>query len=251
MSKPVIAIIPAKANSRRVPKKNMRPFNGQPLVYYTIQRALESHELDEVYVSTDSQEIQEYAKHLGVRVPFLRQPEHSGDEVHAVVPVLDMLERLGGATVYSYCVLLSPTFPLRKTQTIDAVVRLAKSRNRNVLSVTPTGKIAPHFRVLNAENILQPVTAEMVYNFQTQDAPQVVYINGSTYCAPASELLWQRTFQYGMPLGYVMNPIEAVDIDTNLDFLIAERLADLAAGDVSSGAATELPHLRSAGSSGV
>jgi len=138
---------------------------------------------------------------------------------------LDMLERLGGAARYAYCVSLPPTFPLRRPETIDTVVRLSKAHGRNVLSVTPTGKIIHHMRTISPEGSLVPVAKEAVYNFQTQDAAQLVYINGAAYCAPVEALLEHRTFQYGAPIPHLMDLIESMDIDTEADFLLAERLA--------------------------
>lgn len=227
MNKNVIAVIPAKGFSRRVPRKNMRPFNGKPLLYHTIEQALRSRMLDEVCVSTDSPEIQQYAQDCGAKVPFLRPAEMAADHVHGSVPILHMLEQLGGASKYSHCVQLLPSSPLKTARTIDAVIQLSIERNANVLSVTPTGRILAHFRTFDGEGRLQPVDKDVVYNFQTQDKPEVYSINGAVYCAPVTELLHHRTFQYGNPLGYRMNPIEAADIDTETDFIITEQLASL------------------------
>ena len=232
MNKNAVAVIPAKGFSRRVPRKNMRLFNGKPLLYYTIDQALRSELLDEVYVSTDSPEIRKFAEDCGARVPFLRPAELAGDHVHGSVPILHMLEQLGGVSKYSHCVQLLPSSPLKTARTIDAVIRLSIERNCNVLSVTPTGRILAHFRTFDSEGRLQPVDKDVVYNFQTQDKPEVYCINGAVYCAPVTELLQHRTFQYGNPVGYRMNPIEAADIDTETDFVITEQLAILVEKDM-------------------
>jgi CMP-N,N'-diacetyllegionaminic acid synthase len=225
LDKNVIAVIPAKSFSRRVPRKNMRPFNGRPLLYYTIDQALRSELLDEVYVSTDTPEIQKFAQDCGAKAPFLRPAELAADHVHGSVPILHMLEQLGGASKYTHCVQLLPSSPLKTAHTIDAVIRLSLERNCNVLSVTPTGRILAHFRTFDGEGRLQPVDKEVLYNFQTQDKPEVYCINGAVYCAPVKELLEHRTFHYGNPVGYRMNMLEAADIDTETDFVITEQLA--------------------------
>ncbi len=228
----VLAVIPAKGFSRRVPNKNMRPFNGRPLIAYTIEQALKSQLVDEVYVSTDSPEIQAFAISCGAQAPFLRPPELSRDEVHGSVPILHMLEQLGGSARYGYCMQLLTTSPLKSARTIDEVVRRSIAARANVLSVTRTGKILDHLRTLASDGRLQAITKQTVYNFQTQDKPELLMINGAVYCAPADELLAHRTFQYGQPIGYLMDPLEAVDIDTELDFVIAERLAGLMTEEV-------------------
>lgn len=221
----VVAVIPAKSVSKRLPGKNLRPFNGKPLVAYTIEAALASRELDEVCVSTDSPEIQALARKLGAHAPFLRPAELCGDAVHASAPILHMVEQLGGPGKYGFVVMLLPTAPLRGTATIDAVVKLSKERKTNVLSVTPTGKTLSHMRTIEKDGCLLRVTKDEVFNFQVQDAPELYAINGCCYCAPASEVFAHRGFQYGSPLGYVMDPVEALDIDTERDFRMLERLA--------------------------
>ncbi len=205
----------------------MRLFNGKPLLFYTLQQALRSSMIDDVYVSTESPEIVEFSENCGAKVPFVRPVEMCGDDVHGSVPIIHMLEQIGGATDCSYCLQLLPTSPLKKASTIDAVVELAKTRRTNVISVTPTGKILFHLRTLADDGTLRSLMKDIVYNFQTQDMPELNYLNGAIYCAPADKLLQHRTFQYGNPVGFVMNPIEAIDIDTETDFVVAERLAGL------------------------
>lgn len=226
-AKRVVGIIPAKGYSRRVARKNMRLFNGKPLIYYTLHCALESQLLDEIYVSTDSDEIKAYCESEGVKVPFMRPPEFSRDEVHGSVPILDMLEKLGGSSTYSHCVSLLPTCPLRRARSVDAIIALSMKYHRNVLSVSPLGKVIYHLRTLSAEGVLTPIAKDCVFNFQTQDAPELLYLSAVAQCAPAEELLKHRTFQYGSPMGYAVNSIEAWDIDTEEDFQVAERLSDL------------------------
>src|SRR5437762_13925328 len=92
MDKRVIAVIPAKGFSCRVPKKYMRLFNGKPLLYYTIDQALRSRVLDEVYVSTDSPDIRLFAVQCGAEVPFLRPAEMASDDVHGSVRIRNAVE---------------------------------------------------------------------------------------------------------------------------------------------------------------
>jgi CMP-N,N'-diacetyllegionaminic acid synthase len=223
----VVAIIPAKARSRRVPGKNMRAFNGRPLVAYTIEAAVQSRLVDDVYVSTDDHAIATFAETCGAGVPFLRPAELAGDDVHSSVPILHMLEQVGGAAKYAFCVQLLPSAPLKTARTIDAIVARSRERAANVLSVTPFGKTLHHLRTLAADGKLERVTAEAAYNFQTPASPGLFYLNGAIYCAPVAALLAHRTFQYGAPTAYVMDELEAIDIDTEHDFTVAERLAAL------------------------
>ncbi len=222
-----VAIIPAKSVSNRVPGKNMRLFNGKPLLSYTIQAALKSALVDEVYVSTDDPEIKKYAEQEGAKVPFLRPQDQSGTEVHSSVPVLDLLEKIGGAEKYDYCLKLLPTSPVRGEATIDAVIKLSQKNKKNVLTVADLGCTVNHLRTLSENGLLNNVAADTVYNFQTQDAPSLFYLVGTAQCAPVEALLKNKTFQYGQPMGYPVNKFEAVDIDTEEDFIYAEKLARL------------------------
>ncbi len=222
----VVGIIPAKGNSRRVPGKNMRALNGKPLMFYTIQNVLKSDLLDvkNVFVSTDSEEISAYCEDFGILTPYPRVPEHSGDNVHSSVPLLDLLNKLGGAEEYSHCVQLLPTYPLRTTGTVDRVIDLSLSRGNNVLTVTPTGKGLLHLRTISSDGSLNAVTEQTTYNFQSQDVPELHYINGVVYCAPTKELQKNKTFQYGTPTADIIDRIESLDIDTEADLKMAGRL---------------------------
>jgi len=225
----VAAIIPANGYSRRLPNKNMRLFLGRPLVVHTIEQALASETIDDVFVSTDREHIQSLCESWGACVPFLRAQELCADDVHGSVPILDMLDKVGGADKYAFCVFLLPTSPLRKARTIDGVVLLAQKRQTNVLSVVPSGHSSFHFRTLAHSGELQPLAQglEGVYNAQSGDLLEVFCLGGAAECAPVEALLRHRTFQYGSPLAYLVDPIEALDIDTERDFEVAERLASL------------------------
>lgn len=205
----------------------MRPLNGRPLLAYTIEAAVRSTAIHDVFVSTDSPEIQALAEQLGARVPYLRPPELCEDHVHGSVPIIHMLEHMGGAGRYDYCVQLLPTSPFKTTATIDAIVGTSIERRANVLSVTPTGKMLLHYRTLDEQGRLYLTGGSTAVNFQAGDAPEVYTLNGAIYCAPVPELLQYRTFQYGNPVGCPMHPLEAFDIDTELEFRMAERLSGL------------------------
>lgn len=224
MSRRVLAVIPAKGRSHRLRGKNMAPLAGRPLVGHTVLAALASLSLDDVCVSTDCLSVARYCESLGARVPFLRDPAHAADDVHAAVPVLDMLERLGGADVYSHCVLLLPTSPLRRSESIDRVVGMSIEHETNVLSVTPVGKSLQHLRHVHVDGRLDSVTERVLRNFQDQDVTPLYALNGSVYCAPVAQLLEHGTYHYGRPLAYRMDPIEAIDINTPEELALAEAL---------------------------
>lgn len=93
-----VAIIPARGGSKRIPRKNIRTFHGEPIISYAIRAALESGEFAEVMVSTDDEEIADVARKCGAQVPFLRSAANSGDRattLEVLVEVVDSYRRLG------------------------------------------------------------------------------------------------------------------------------------------------------------
>jgi CMP-N-acetylneuraminic acid synthetase len=102
---------------------------------------------------------------------------------------------------------------------------LSQKRVCNVLTVADTGFTFPHLRTLGGDGVMRSLGGETVYNFQTQDSPYVYGLVGVAQCAPVADFLKHRTFQYGSPVGYVVDKFEAADIDTPEDLSWAEMLA--------------------------
>jgi CMP-N,N'-diacetyllegionaminic acid synthase len=120
----VVALIPARAGSKGVPNKNVRPLGGRSLLAWSIAACVKSQTIDRVIVSTDSPEYAELASSLGAEAPFLRPAEISGDrstDYDFIVHALDWLRNEGGEP--DYLVHIRPTTPLRDPQLVDAAVR--------------------------------------------------------------------------------------------------------------------------------
>lgn len=120
MKKPnAVAFIPARAGSKRVPNKNVKPLGGHPMLAYTIRAAIDSGVFDAVICATDSELYASVARHYGAEVPFLRSAEISGDkspDIEWVLWMLESLKQLGRAfDVFS---ILRPTSPFRQPETI-------------------------------------------------------------------------------------------------------------------------------------
>ena len=105
-----LAIIPARGGSKGVPKKNIRDFNGKPLIAWTIEAAQESSLISDVILSSDDPEIISTAEHLNCKVPFIRDIGLAQDETSSYDVVLDAIERVPN---FDWIVLLQPTSPLR------------------------------------------------------------------------------------------------------------------------------------------
>ena len=115
-----LGVIPARSGSKEVKDKNIRLLNGKPMIAYTIENALQSQYIDEVMVSTNSNQYAEIAKAYGADVPFLRSERNSTDVANSldvVFEVLDEYKKLG--KYFDNIVVLQVTSPLRTFRNID------------------------------------------------------------------------------------------------------------------------------------
>lgn len=218
-----ICTICARGGSVGVPRKNVRPLLGKPLIGWTIEQALAAPSIDAVYVSTEDEEIAAVAESFGAQVPY-RRPAHMATSDAPKLPVIrdlvDVVEQ-GGVAV-TRVVDLDPTSPLRTIDDIEAAIAMLEDSTDVVI----TGYLAdknPYFNMVERKpdgnvGLVKPessVTAR-------QAAPAVYSMNGSVY-------VWHRsTLDVGLWGGnarlYEMPRERSVDVDSELDFTIVELL---------------------------
>ena len=122
-----LAIIPARKNSKSIKNKNFVKFCSKPLIYWTIDAALKSKNLDHIIVSTDSIEIRNYAKKFNLSTPHLRPKRLSTDEASTLSVINYEVEELEKKNHhFDYIVLLQPTSPIRDSSHIDEAINLIK-----------------------------------------------------------------------------------------------------------------------------
>lgn len=120
-----IAIIPARANSKRIPGKNIKLFQGAPIIAYTIKTAQKTNCFDEVMVSTDSDEIAHVASSYGARIPFLRSRENAGDQAGILAVIQEVVEKYAErGEVFDYVCCMFATTPLLQASYVEAGFRL-------------------------------------------------------------------------------------------------------------------------------
>lgn len=223
----ILTVICARGGSRGIPRKNVKLLNGRPLIGYTIEQAKKFSFADRIVVSTDDKEIKRIAENYGVEVPFLRPARLATDRM-SVVPVVIHATREAEKywkEKYQIVVSLSPTGPLREVDDIRRAVKiLVDTKNTNaVFSVTETNS-NPYFNIyeINDEGyaVLSKKTGKAI--LRRQEAPRAFLQNGSIYVVwkkiliEESDPFEKRTRIYTMPKE------RSVDIDTSLDFEIAE-----------------------------
>ncbi len=223
----ILAIIPARSGSKRIPGKNLRKLCGKSLLQWTIEAAMKSS-LKNLFVSTEDKEIAKEAERLGVEVPFLRSIKHAGDDsnvIDSVIEVLDKFKNKGNE--YEAVMLLQPTSPFRTSKTIDlAIEKFKGSGGESVVSLSPS-VTHPYWckRIDNGEiyPFIENLSSDV---FQSQDLPPAYQVNGLIYMASVATITNYRSFYSKHTRAQVINSMEeAIDIDTETDWVLAEAIA--------------------------
>lgn len=221
-----LGLIPARGGSKGIPRKNIRSIAGKPLIAWTIEAALAARGIDRVVVTTDDEEIAEVARSYGAEVPFMRPATLASDEAPGIVPVLHAIEALPG---FDRVMLLQPTSPLRDASAIDAMIAYADGHGlRSVVSVC-VPEHSPYWCYhRDDDGRLTPLLDGEVA--RRQDQPQLATLNGAMYLAMTEDILAERRLIGPDTRGFVMTAEQSVDIDTMLDWRLAELLLGEGAG---------------------
>ena len=220
----MLALIPARGGSKGIPKKNIIPFRGHPLISWTIRAALESKYIDRTVLSSDDRAICEIAENEGCEVPFLRPAYLATDETSSMDVVFDALERLPG---FDLIILLQPTSPLRVSADIDRCLEvLMRSNAPSCVAITD---VLEHPYLTYKKGNDGRLQAYCDPNSETysrrQDLPKAFKLNGALYAAKVEWLREKETFLSDETVGFHMPISRSVDIDTFSDLELAERLS--------------------------
>lgn len=224
----ILALITARGGSKRVPGKNIRPLGGKPLIVWSIDVAKDIPEICDILVSADDEAIAAVCTEAGAYVPWLRPAELATDTASSVdvaLHALDWYEAEKGAV--DGILLLQPTSPFRNQKTVRRGIELfGKNGQQPVLGVSPT-HAHPMWTLKMDGNYLVPFMREHGLKTRSQDLPQAYVVNGSFYLISPAELRACRSFvgTKTIPL-LIETPQEALDIDTEWDFKMAESIAE-------------------------
>ncbi len=220
----MIALIPARGGSKRVPGKNIKELGGKPLIQYTIDTAREILEDKNIIVSTDSDLIKTTVENYGLEVPFIRPEELATDESGTQEVLLHALNFLEGKGHFAETlILLQPTSPFRNASHIKEALELYDKDLDMVVSVKET-KSNP-YSILKEENSQGFLENSKNGNFtKKQDCPKVWELNGAIYIINVKSLKSKSIRDFTKVRKYEMDEISSHDIDTELDWLIAEAI---------------------------
>lgn len=221
-----LAIIPARSGSKGLKNKNIKPLNGKPLMAYSIEAALESELFDKVVLSTDSEKYVTIGKEFGASVPFLRSEELSNDTASSWDVVRDLVvwyEQKGES--FDTVTLLQPTSPLRNSEHINEGYDLFKEMNAElVVGVTEVDHSPVWMNTLSKDKSMHGFLNNEYSKLPRQSLPDFYRINGALYIISVKHLFNSDEFYSEKSYAYVMDQYSSVDIDTEMDFLMAEVL---------------------------
>ncbi len=225
MVKPnTLAIIPARGGSKRLPRKNIKSLNGKPLIYYTIRESFKSRYISKIVVSTEDEDIARISSKYGAKV-IKRPKELSKDDTPSIDVVLHALSTLEVQDFKpDIVVLLQPTSPLRNSQDIDNAIELfMKSDCESVISVCEA-EHSPYWSFKVENGYLKPIFGEEYLRKRRQDLPKAYMPNGAIYVSTPEVLYRYRSFYCQKMIPYIMSLERSIDIDNEIDFLLAELL---------------------------
>ena len=227
----IIAIIPARGGSKGIPRKNLVPVKGLPLMAYSIRHALESRLVNRVIVSTDDHEIAEVAQQYGAEVPFMRPAELAEDHVLDIPVFQHALKFLEQAEAYlpEYVVHLRPTTPYRKPEWIDEAVRLLIEHPQadSVRSVSQPEKHPYRMFTFDQEGYLNPIMKHEhpePYLLRRQDHPPVYHYNCVIDVTKPATIFEKNSMTGDRLFPYLMAAEDVVDVDSFRDLEIVRAI---------------------------
>ena len=223
--KSIFGLIPARSGSKGLPGKNVKPLLGKPLIAWTIKQAMASKYLDGVIVSTNDKEIAGISKRYGAEVPFMRPKELATDEAKSSDVILHAINWTEeNDKPYDLVMLLQPTSPLRIKEDIDKAIELLFEKRADAIVSVCEMEHHPYWSNVLPEDgcmkdFIKPEAAR-----RRQELPAFYRLNGAIYLSYCNYLKQEKSFFGDKTFAYIMPRERSIDIDEELDFIVAEIL---------------------------
>ena len=217
-----LAIIPARGGSKRLPRKNLLPLDGIPLIAHTIKAGLGSDYIDKVVVTSDSQEILEVSKKYGAKT--ITRPDSLSSDTATTFDAIE--HTIKNFELYDYTILLQPTSPLRDAKHIDEAIELLDKKNADaIISVCEMEHSPLWYNTLDDSLSMNNFLKDEVLNRRSQDLDIYYRLNGAIYICRTDKLLEQGGFLLKDNIfAYKMDRDCSIDIDEKIDFDFAHLL---------------------------
>lgn len=219
----ILVVIPARGGSKGIPHKNIKPLNGKPLIYYTIDVARQFTTDEDICVTTDDDEIINVVEDYGLNVPFKR-PDYLATDTCGSNEVIQHAWKFfdDKGIHYDAVLLLQPTSPFRKVEFLKEAVALYDDSIDMVTSVK-SAPCNPYYDGFedNEEGLLTISKGDGTIE-RRQDAPKVWQLNGSIYVINAKSLMEKGLAHFTRIRKYAMPEVYSVDIDNPFDWKVAE-----------------------------
>ena len=229
--KTILGLIPARGGSKGLPRKNIKPLLGKPLIAWTIEQALASKYLDKVVVSTDDEEITKISKKYGAEVPFMRPKELAEDNakgIDVVLHAMDWVKENDTRKQYDLIMLLQPTSPLRTKEDIDKAIELLFLKEaKAIVSVCEVDYHPLWSNTLPEDGCMKNFIRQEIMNKNRQELPLFYRLNGAIYLAYCDYIKEQKSFFGEKTFACIMARERSIDIDNEIDFKLTEILIKL------------------------
>jgi CMP-N-acetylneuraminic acid synthetase len=224
----ILALVPARGGSRRIPGKNIKPLCGLPLIAHTLRTAKAAECFSRILVSTDDADIVDAARANDGETPWLRSTSSAGDTslmIDVVLEVLDCIEA-EGKPLPDALMLLQPTSPFRSVKSIHRAIEMFReSGGESVVSVSQAVSHPYWCKQISQQGELLPFLPDIDGAVRSQDLPPVYALNGLIYLASVATIRQRGSLYSERPRALVIESLEeALDIDTPFDWLVAEAL---------------------------
>lgn len=219
-----LAVIPARKGSKGLHKKNIAELNDFPLIYWTITAALGSNLIQRTIISSNDPDVLSYSKEFNVDTR-LRPNNISLDDSSSEDLIVDIIDNHQLGKDFEYFVLLQPTSPLRSSQHIDEAINLLIHKDADALiSVTDPKDPPQKTMILDKEGFLTGLVDDEKLFFPRQKLERAFKPNGAIYIIKIKEFLLKKSFLLNRTIPYFMNEATSIDIDTNADLEVAEKI---------------------------
>ncbi len=226
-NKKILAIIPARAGSKRLPGKNVKKLVGKPLIQWTIEAVQACQFVDTIVISTDDPKVIDISEKLGVKIPFIRPEslaQDSSSSIDVIFHAISHFEQLGDK--YDFILLLQPTSPLRTSRHILEAISLMNDKNADgIISVCEAEHSPLWMNTLDDTFDMSSFLKDEVKNKRSQDLKQYYRLNGAIYLININRLKNEKTMLLKDNIyAYEMDRMSSVDIDEQIDFYVAEAV---------------------------